>query len=159
MKVRRFTAADLRAIVEIQNQVLPVGGWTEDDYLSLAHQPGGVILLGETDQTDSAAVVGIVVARQIGVEAEILILAVSRDYQRQGAGRQLLFAIWRELENLGVKHVYLEVRASNRAAINLYRSAGFVMSSVRRNYYAQPLEDAFVMSLEIPTSTFPRLEC
>ena len=39
----------------------------------------------------------------------------------------------------------LEVRESNRAAIGLYHSMGFLSVAVRRNYYAQPTEDALVL--------------
>jgi ribosomal-protein-alanine N-acetyltransferase len=152
MKIRRFAPTDLSAVVDIQKQVLPDGEWTENDFLRLGFSPGGLILVAEADQDPSCAVVGLVAARQIGTEAEILILAVADHHQRQGAGRLLLDAIWKELEKIGVKHMYLEVRASNRAAINLYTSAGFTLNFVRRNYYAQPLEDAYVMSLEIPVS-------
>ena len=38
----------------------------------------------------------------------------------------------------------LEVRESNRPAIALYHSMGFVSVAVRRNYYSQPTEDALV---------------
>jgi [ribosomal protein S18]-alanine N-acetyltransferase len=148
--IRRFTSADLHAVIELQRQVLPDGAWTEDDFQVLGLQPGGLILLAEPGQARSLAVVGLAVARQIGAEAEILILAVALGHQRQGVGRLLLSSIWRELEQLGVKHVYLEVRASNRPAIKLYTSVGFMLSYIRNNYYAHPVEDAYVMSLEIP---------
>ena len=42
----------------------------------------------------------------------------------------------------------LEVRESNQAAIELYRSLGFVAVGTRRNYYSQPLEDALLLRKE-----------
>ena len=40
----------------------------------------------------------------------------------------------------------LEVRASNSAAIGLYKKYGFVRDGVRRGYYRFPTEDAWLMS-------------
>ena len=40
---------------------------------------------------------------------------------------------------------FLEVRASNAAAIQLYESAGFHRAGRRPDYYADPAEDAIVM--------------
>jgi ribosomal-protein-alanine N-acetyltransferase len=42
----------------------------------------------------------------------------------------------------------LEVRRSNEAAIQLYRSFGFRTVGVRPNYYADEKEDALVMVLD-----------
>ena len=42
----------------------------------------------------------------------------------------------------------LEVRESNRPALELYRSMGFAPVALRRNYYSQPLEDALVLRKE-----------
>jgi ribosomal-protein-alanine N-acetyltransferase len=43
--------------------------------------------------------------------------------------------------------MFLEVRASNAAAIALYSSAGFEGVGRRVRYYARPIEDAVVMKL------------
>ncbi|MNR57792.1 ribosomal-protein-alanine N-acetyltransferase [compost metagenome] len=47
--------------------------------------------------------------------------------------------------------LWLEVRASNRAAIALYEDLGFNEVTVRRNYYpsANGREDAIVMALPL----------
>jgi ribosomal protein S18 acetylase RimI-like enzyme len=41
----------------------------------------------------------------------------------------------------------LEVRRSNTAATALYRSFGFSISRLRRDYYASPAEDGIEMQL------------
>ena len=48
----------------------------------------------------------------------------------------------------GVRHVILEVRASNETAQLLYRDLGFGFVGRRRDYYRLPTEDALVMKLK-----------
>ena len=84
-------------------------------------------------------------------EATLFNIAVDPDFQRRGLGRELLEHLIDELEKRGVLTLWLEVRASNAAAIALYESLGFNEATVRRNYYptADGCEDAIIMALPI----------
>lgn len=84
-------------------------------------------------------------------EATLFNLAVDPAYQRRGLGRELLQHLIGELEKRGVLTLWLEVRASNQAAIALYQQLDFNEVSVRRNYYptAEGKEDAIIMALTI----------
>lgn len=84
-------------------------------------------------------------------EATLFNIAVDPAYQRRGLGRALLEAVIDEVEKRGVATLWLEVRASNAAAIALYESLGFNEADVRRNYYptADGHEDAIVMALPL----------
>lgn len=84
-------------------------------------------------------------------EATLFNIAVDPAYQRRGLGRALLEHVIDEVEKLGVVTLWLEVRASNVAAIALYESVGFNEATIRRNYYptADGREDAIIMALPI----------
>ncbi|HCT5821120.1 TPA: ribosomal protein S18-alanine N-acetyltransferase [Citrobacter sedlakii] len=84
-------------------------------------------------------------------EATLFNIAVDPDFQRQGVGKALLEHLIDELEKRGVLTLWLEVRASNVAAIALYESLGFNEATIRRNYYptADGHEDAIIMALPI----------
>ena len=84
-------------------------------------------------------------------EATLFNIAVDPAYQRRGLGRELLEHLIRELETRDVFTLWLEVRASNVAAIALYESLGFNEATIRRNYYptAEGREDAIIMALPI----------
>ncbi|MEI2266086.1 ribosomal protein S18-alanine N-acetyltransferase [Erwinia sp. CGal63] len=84
-------------------------------------------------------------------EATLFNLAVDPAFQRRGLGRTLLQHLISELEKRGVLTLWLEVRASNQAAIALYQQLDFNEVSVRRNYYptAEGKEDAIIMALTI----------
>jgi ribosomal-protein-alanine N-acetyltransferase len=78
-------------------------------------------------------------------ELHIHNLAVRPESRGGGLGRLLLHLALSIGARRGAQVALLEVRESNRAAIELYRSAGFVPVALRRNYYSQPAEDALVL--------------
>jgi ribosomal-protein-alanine N-acetyltransferase len=80
-------------------------------------------------------------------EAELLNIGVAAAHQRKGLGRALLAAILAVAAERSLARVFLEVRASNLAAIALYQRAGFLQVGVRRGYYRNTngCEDALVM--------------
>ena len=81
-------------------------------------------------------------------EGEIIAVAVKPSWRRDGNGKALVSKLIKSFWQLGAKKVFLEVRISNLSAINLYRRFGFTVVSVRKDYYAAPVEDAYVMLLE-----------
>src|SRR2546421_2461293 len=89
------------------------------------------------------------VAHSAADEGEILNLGVAPTHRRQGIGRALVERVLQELAGLGVRTVYLEVRASNTSARRLYESLGFGEVARRARYYRRPVEDAVVLRAAI----------
>jgi ribosomal-protein-alanine N-acetyltransferase len=84
-------------------------------------------------------------------EAHLLNLSIAARHQRRGHGAALLAEAARLARELGAKHLFLEVRPSNRAAQALYTRFGFREVAVRRGYYPAHAgrEDALVLSLAL----------
>lgn len=78
-------------------------------------------------------------------EGQITNIAVHPDFRRRGCARAILLSLMRAAEERGVYEISLEVRASNEAAIALYRAEGFFEAGRRHNFYRRPTEDALVM--------------
>ena len=83
-------------------------------------------------------------------EAQILNLSVVPDARREGIGRELLRHFVDDARWLNAAQIFLEVRASNLAAIALYEAEGFMPVARRLGYYPgaaadAPREDALVM--------------
>ena len=78
------------------------------------------------------------------VEADILTVAVLPDFRRQGIAREFMRQIEQWSKERGASAMMLEVEQSNSAAIELYKSLGYMKISVRMDYYG-PGQDAFVM--------------
>jgi ribosomal-protein-alanine N-acetyltransferase len=88
-------------------------------------------------------------------EAHLQNIVVHQDQQGQGWGRWLLAKTVSALATVDVQRLFLEVRASNQAAMHLYQSYGFENVGLRRDYYQAPIgrEDAYVYVLELPKSS------
>ena len=80
-------------------------------------------------------------------EAELLRIAVDPAHRGRGLGRLLLEACQRELAEEGLVHLFLEVRVSNAAAIQLYRTCGWKPCGRRPGYYPDG-EDAALFQRE-----------
>jgi tRNA threonylcarbamoyladenosine biosynthesis protein TsaB len=80
--------------------------------------------------------------------AHLLVIAVSRDAQRRGYGRQMLEQVSRQARAAGSEGIVLEVRPSNLGACAFYQAEDFVQIGVRRDYYPAAKgqrEDALIL--------------
>ena len=94
-------------------------------------------------------VVGFGFSRTVVDECEILNLVVSPKHRRQGIGSLILNEMLKYSVSRGAKTSYLEVRASNEAASELYLKTGYTVVGRRKNYYRYPTEDAVLMAKDL----------
>ena len=73
---------------------------------------------------------------------EILAIATIEKYRNKGIAQELL-------DKIKTKDIFLEVRESNKVAINFYKKNNFKEISIRKNYYSEPTENAIIMKLEV----------
>ena len=126
-------------------------GWDEGEFHSLLSQPTA---FGYTARPNNgvAGLGGFVLAREAAGEAEILTIAVSNRYPRQGLGWRLMLAALRETRGRGAETMFLEVDEGNNAALSLYRKLGFRKVAERKGYYAAgdgQKSTALVMRLDL----------
>jgi ribosomal-protein-alanine N-acetyltransferase len=76
-------------------------------------------------------------------ELQIIAVLVQPEYRRQGHAEKALRSLLNEHAHLN--NAYLEVRAANQAALNLYAKLGFEQTGLRKNYYNNPPEDAVLL--------------
>ncbi len=84
----------------------------------------------------NSVVVGYVIARLIGKKGHIIAIAVEPDCRRHGIGRALMKSVTQVLRSQGAEELFLEVRASNKAAIKFYEELGFHQIQLIPKYYA-----------------------
>jgi ribosomal-protein-alanine N-acetyltransferase len=122
---------------------MPDAAWNQAAFASLLDAPGCFAL---------AAPEGFALARTVGDEAELLMLAVLPAFRRRGWGRALVAAACDEARRRGARSLFLEVGESNLPARGLYRAFGAVEVGRRRGYY-QAGADAILLRLSLACGT------
>jgi len=140
MTIRPMTEADLPAVLRIE-KVSFSSPWTAAMFIAeLRENLCSKFLVAMMDGT----IVGYIGGWIIADELHLLSLAVDPVSRRLGVASRLVEALYRQ-GRVRIVRAGLEVRASNHAALVLYRSLGFRAVGVRPNYYADPREDAVIM--------------
>jgi ribosomal-protein-alanine N-acetyltransferase len=140
-RIRPARLADVPALARLEPRCFS-DPWSEAGFREML---GASYIFGLIADLKSGSMGGYLVARAIEQEGEILNLAVAPERRRNGLGVGLLTAGLVELTQRGVEEVFLEVRASNEAAIAMYLAQGFRPMGRRREYYRRPVEDAMVL--------------
>ena len=96
-------------------------------------------------------IVGFIVARLIQNECEILNIGVTKSMRKKQVASKLMDALIGECNNKYIKHIFLEVRTSNLAAISMYKKFDFNEIGIRPNYYLTKNghEDAIIMGRDL----------
>jgi tRNA threonylcarbamoyladenosine biosynthesis protein TsaB len=142
--VRKFKPQDADAVQEISKRSPEAAQWSREAYVALNDQ-GHSAWVAEAGGT----ICGLLVARVVGDEAEVLNLAVDPVKRRAGIANALLNEAFAEFQRRAVRRVFLEVRESNSAAIRFYEKQGFARTGQRAGYYREPAEAAVLMRREL----------
>jgi len=142
--IRKMTADDIPAVVELDKMSFSLP-WPERSFrFELTDNPASRCWVAEVD----GRVVGMIVVWLLVEEAHVATLATHPDLRRQGIAKKLLAHALRYLIDEGAQTSFLEVRASNIAALEMYRKFGYEESGRRRRYYKDNDEDAILMNLD-----------
>lgn len=141
MLIRAMDIDDLDRIVELE-QLLFTSSWNKSDFLYeiLENQFSFNFVLENDD-----IIVGYVGVWLIYEQSQITTIGVDPHYQRCGYGKELMRAMIDLASQHGCEVMSLEVRVSNELAILLYESLGFEKQSIRKDYYQDNHEDAYLM--------------
>lgn len=143
MTVRRATIEDAKEIFAIEMDCFSVPWNLDSIEAELINQKKKLYYVIE----DTEGVVGYAGAWLVYDEGQITNIAIRPSARRQGFGATLTRALIEECFKRGMHEIFLEVRISNLSALSLYRQLGFTVKGMRKNYYSEPKEDAYIMSL------------
>lgn len=99
--------------------------------------------------TNEKNVSGFIGSWRVADQIQIIDFVVAPEFRRFGIGWLLLDSLIEHARSFRSKLVTLEVRASNDAALNLYKKFGFEVCGRRKSYYSNKTEDAILMNLEL----------
>ena len=141
IEVRPLRRNDIASVVAIESEAFTTP-WQASTFENLLGRDG-IELMVMTDRVEG--VIGYAVLWVILDQGELANLALTTNRRGAGLGAHLLQHVLERARVRGVEKLFLEVRASNERAIELYRSFGFEDVGIRKGYYDQPREDAKVM--------------
>ena len=146
MILRDMSEADLDAVLGIEREV-HAHPWTAGNFSDALRSK----YLCKVYESETDGMVGYAILMLAVDEAELLDIAIAAGQQRHGWGRKLLEEMMALARRQSMQRMVLEVRASNLAAITLYRKAGFSDIGLRRDYYPAEngREDAILMGREL----------
>ena len=143
LTIKRMGLEDLDEVMDLEI-VSFSSPWTRGMYLHELEKREGCYLVARRDG-NLAAYGGTLLILD---EAHIMTLAVREDGRRRGLGTRLLLELIEASEKMGARFFTLEVRKSNREAIELYARFGFQIMGERKNYYLDNMENALIMWTE-----------
>lgn len=142
----RLGMLHLASVVEVEQAGQP-HPWSSSQLTAALNDPQASVWGARDTQ---GILLGFAVLCRLPFDAELQAITVVPDARRQGIGQLLLTRMCEEASDWGSERLLLEVRASNEAAIALYRRLAFEVDGRRRGYYPSgdggKREDALLMS-------------
>jgi len=151
VRIRKARKADIDRIIDIERSWQHLSHWSIDSYYRLLNDDSFTSsFVAEVDgEKGRPSIVGFVIFHIAADVSEIYNIAVESAHARSRIGYELMNAAVQESGRRNARKVILEVRKSNNPAINFYLKFNFKMIGDRKNYYSNPIEDAYVMELAI----------
>ncbi len=143
--IRRMKASDLPEVRSIETMSFS-NPWSETTFRGEI-QNTQISFPMVVVQRPGERVIGYIIFWQIGEDVQINNIAVHPDFRGKGIGEALMRYAIAKVKERGATFVTLEVRVSNGSAVRLYKKLGFEVLGVRKNYYTNPDEDAYLMGL------------
>jgi len=143
IELRRLTLADLGAIEKVERRAYPTP-WSRSMFAGELTKPSS-FCVGAFDSSGRTRLVGYLIVSRYVDAWHIMNLAVDEPFRRRGLARRLMDGLFDATNGDAMRGYTLEVRVSNAGAIRLYEEVGFRITGVRRGYYTDNREDAYVM--------------
>lgn len=145
LKIRRMITADVATVYQIEKNSFPIP-WSQNSFLNdINNNKCARYLVACVDDK----IIGYCGIWIILDEGHITNIAISKEYRNLGIGKELFSTLINYSAQLGVRYITLEVRKSNTIAQRIYSDLGFYRVSIRKRYYEDNHEDAFIMVSEV----------
>ena len=144
MILREMLVDDLDQVMEIEQDLFHVP-WTKEGFFTFLTRDDAMFLVVE----EKEKILGYCGLLMVLDEGDITNVAVEEGFRGRGIGILLVNAVKEMAVRQGIRQIFLEVRESNEAARNLYRSCGFEPCGRRKDFYREPVEDAILMQIRL----------
>lgn len=122
-----------------------LSSWSLADYINELGRNDSIFLAAKVEDETVGFLVSRLIINDETQIAEIYNIGVGEKYRRNKVGQNLILYLFNICKDKSINEIWLEVRASSTGASTFYRKIGFENQYVRKNFYTNPPEDAFVM--------------
>lgn len=140
IQIRLMRQEDLDSVAQIEQETFSMP-WSREGFASSLGRNDTLYLSAFSDG-ELAGYCGLL---QVLDEGEITNVAVKKCFRGQKIASMLMAELLKKGSDRGITFFVLEVRKSNKYAIQLYEKAGFLQAGIRKNFYEKPIEDAVIM--------------
>jgi len=144
LKISKMKPADLDEVMEIEEDAFTMS-WSRWMFEREVINTDRSHFLVARSNSELVGYIGFWMA--MNDEAHIVTIAVRDDLRCKGIGSVLMASALVLAVHLGADKATLEVRVNNTPAQELYRKLGFEIVVIRRKFYSDTGEDAYVMWL------------
>ena len=141
LSFRLMKTDDIDQVLEVEHASFTLPWSREAFYNELTNNQYAVYLVIE----DAGRVIGYCGTWLVIDEAHITNIAILPEYRGRKLGEALMAKMIEIAMSMGTVKMTLEVRVSNLPAQALYTKFGFQKCGIRKNYYTDNQEDAYVM--------------
>jgi len=138
--IRPMEKDDLKLLVKLEEKIF-TDPWPEVAFREGLKDPNHHFLVGEIE----GEIVGYAAYYIELGEGRLTNIAVVPEFRRKTVAKKILDYILSIVKKAKCKYIFLDVRPTNKAAIDLYAKYGFHEAYRRPEYYQNPTEDAIVM--------------
>lgn len=143
MIVRNVGPDDIYTVIDLEYQNFDYP-YPPDVINFLYESHRDTFLVVEKDKDVIGFAIGIIQKK----EGHILVIAIRDDCKKKGIGTLLMEKLIDVYKKKGITRLKLEVRASNVAALSMYKNLGFKITNRLKHYYENG-EDGLLLKREI----------
>jgi len=144
IRISTMRHSDIEAVARLERVCQPLP-WSANAYTTELNNPNAYYAAAKTSDGDLAGYGGIWVIMD---EMHVTNLGTKPELRGRKIAERLLIVLIKEGIARGATRATLEVRESNIAAQRLYKKYGFLDVAMRKQYYSDNRENAYIMWAE-----------
>ncbi|MBF4694485.1 ribosomal protein S18-alanine N-acetyltransferase [Fusibacter ferrireducens] len=141
LEVRRMTLDDVESVYEIETLSFK-SPWSKDAFFNEVNQNQLAVYFVVTLNEE---IIGYAGMWTVVDELHVTNVAIAPDKRGMGFSSRLMEKLFEFAVENKFASMTLEVRTTNKVAINLYEKYGFKSLGIRKGYYQDTNEDALIM--------------
>jgi ribosomal-protein-alanine N-acetyltransferase len=147
LAIQKMNIQDVDEVLSIETSA-SLAPWSPNMFIEEMQNPSAYCFVMKRENGAEPSVIGFICFQNVTEESELLNIGVHPHYRQKGLGKKLMQFYIDFCNPLRIKTFYLEVNASNHAAIHLYQCFSYQHFGMRKNFY-QGKFNALLMKKEV----------